>query len=253
MEGYGQPHPGMLPPGMHPMGGMGGGMMMPPGMMPPDGPMWKRQRMDDSGYEPPGSRGNKEGSIFYKTRMCNRWQEGTCTFGDRPPVPPFPQGTPTSEPEGGNGTPGHNSRPGPGSAGAPSNPEAAATEARRAQYYKSRLCNFFMQTGNCSYRDRCQYAHGYEELRKPNPGGSVPGGMADRGEGRGGGPPFPPGMMGQKGPMGGPMAQGPMGGPMGGPMDMFPPMGGGMGGGLPFPGGMPGVPPMGPQGIPADV
>lgn len=48
---------------------------------------------------------------------------------------------------------------------------------------------------------RCQYAHGFEELRKPNPGGSVPGGMSnnsDRGEGRGGpnaGPPFPPGMM----------------------------------------------------------
>lgn len=52
------------------------------------------------------------------------------------------------------------------------------------------------ETGQECAMCRCQYAHGYEELRKPNPGGSVPGAMGDRGGDRGpSGPPFPPGMM----------------------------------------------------------
>ena len=69
----------------------------------------------------------------------------------------------------------------------------AEQENRRAQYFKSRLCHNYMQGGHCNYGERCQYAHGPEELRRPHKDG--PGrGAGGRGRG-GGGHGMPPGMM----------------------------------------------------------
>ena len=33
--------------------------------------------------------------------------------------------------------------------------------------YKTVLCKHFGQTGTCSYGDKCQFAHGYQELKNP--------------------------------------------------------------------------------------
>ena len=33
--------------------------------------------------------------------------------------------------------------------------------------YKTSLCTNFSEQGNCSYGDRCRYAHGPEDLREP--------------------------------------------------------------------------------------
>lgn len=66
-----------------------------------------------------------------------------------------------------------------------SGPQDRAVEQRRAQYFKSRLCHAFMRGAPCSYGDRCQYAHGHDELRLPHREGLR--GMP--------GPGFHPGMM----------------------------------------------------------
>lgn len=34
-----------------------------------------------------------------------------------------------------------------------------------AAKYKTMLCKHFEQTKNCSHRDKCQFAHGVNELR----------------------------------------------------------------------------------------
>ena len=36
------------------------------------------------------------------------------------------------------------------------------------QKYKTELCRHFMQHGNCTLGDRCHFAHGEKELRKPD-------------------------------------------------------------------------------------
>jgi len=45
--------------------------------------------------------------------------------------------------------------------------------------YKSVLCKHFGQTGTCSYGDKCQFAHGFQELKNS-------GGQGQTGNGRGG-------------------------------------------------------------------
>ena len=37
--------------------------------------------------------------------------------------------------------------------------------------YKTKLCQKFMQTGQCNRGVECSFAHGYDELRQPPPGG----------------------------------------------------------------------------------
>ena len=44
---------------------------------------------------------------------------------------------------------------------------------RRSAFYKTRLCFKFMETGSCGYGDRCNYAHGPQEL-VPGPGARAP-------------------------------------------------------------------------------
>ena len=36
----------------------------------------------------------------------------------------------------------------------------------RELFFKTRLCDKFMQFGDCPYGDRCHYAHGYQDLRE---------------------------------------------------------------------------------------
>ncbi len=36
---------------------------------------------------------------------------------------------------------------------------------------KTRLCTKFVNTGSCPYGDRCNFAHGQHELKRPHPNG----------------------------------------------------------------------------------
>lgn len=37
----------------------------------------------------------------------------------------------------------------------------------RSDMYKTELCKHFIRTGRCKYGSKCQFAHGYGELRRP--------------------------------------------------------------------------------------
>lgn len=65
--------------------------------------------------------------------------------------------------------------------------------------YKTKLCQKFMQTGQCNRGEECSFAHGYGELRQPPPGAprgpAGPGGPAQDMPSMGPGPgPGPMGM-----------------------------------------------------------
>lgn len=232
MDGFG-PHManmanmGMFP-GMFPPGAMPGMMGMPPGMMDADfGPMSQGMNRGPGFVRPPfgnqllpdavideSSRrpGSLNGSIFHKTRLCVKWKEGWCHFGDRcnfahgehelryvPPevVSQFEQHKRMQDQAGlGPGGPMIPAGPGPRPpppAGPmpPPRPMAGMTPPRqqdgagpsngdmkdgqptsRELFYKTRLCDKFMQFGDCPYGDRCHYAHGPQDLREK---GSVTG------------------------------------------------------------------------------
>lgn len=69
-------------------------------------------------------------------------------------------------------------------------------QASHMPMYKTKLCQKFMQTGQCNRGDECSFAHGYNELRQPPPGAPRgPGGPAQDMPGMGPGPgPGPMGM-----------------------------------------------------------
>lgn len=39
--------------------------------------------------------------------------------------------------------------------------------AAAQRFFKTRLCNKFMNTGSCQYGDTCKYAHGHGDIRQP--------------------------------------------------------------------------------------
>ncbi|KAL3157713.1 hypothetical protein ABBQ32_012144 [Trebouxia sp. C0010 RCD-2024] len=228
MDGFG-PHMGMGMPGMFLPGGMPGMMQLPPGMMDPDfgpfsqpgmgrGPTFPRppfggQMTQDAIDESSRRPGSLNGSIFHKTRLCVKWKEGYCHFGDRcnfahgehelryvPPevVSQFEQHKRMQDQAGlGPGGPmlpvGPAPRP-PPPAGPmpPPRPPQSMTPPRQQEgagpssngdlrdgqpssrelFFKTRLCDKFMQFGDCPYGDRCHYAHGPQDLREK---GSVAG------------------------------------------------------------------------------
>lgn len=216
--------------GMFLPGGMQGMMQLPPGMMEPDfgpfsqpgmgrgppfprppfpGPMSQEAAIDESSRRP----GSLNGQIFHKTRLCVKWKEGYCHFGDRcnfahgehelryvPPevVSQFEQHKRIQDQAGlgpgGSMLPvGPAPRP-PPPAGPmpPPRPQQSMTPPRqqdgvgpstngdsidgqptsRELFFKTRLCDKFMNFGDCPYGDRCHYAHGYQDMRQK---GSVTG------------------------------------------------------------------------------
>ncbi|BDA44874.1 probable mRNA decay activator protein ZFP36L1 at N-terminal half [Coccomyxa sp. Obi] len=262
MDGFRGP-PGMFPMGPPGMMGppMGPGMM--PGMMHPgmdfpfpqgmegpgmEGPAWKRQRMDLERGPGDGPGASRQDSVFYKTRMCHKWQEGRCTFGDRcnyahgeaelRPLPP--EGYEIlerldqrrSRKDGDDGkdggrlrSPGRTTpRGGPDGFGIDNVPGPGPVQSgAHLPMYKTKLCQPFMMSGECSRGDQCSFAHGPQELRSGGPPPGPP---------MGGFPPETAMMMG-------------MPGMMGPPGMMMPP--GMMGGPMVRPGMMPGVMPPGPR------
>jgi len=146
-------------PGMG-MGMMGGGPgMMGPGMMGPGmmGPgMGPAARFNAGGMGgAPGDDGGK--GVFWKTRICNKWKDGKCPYGDKcryahgehelrtasDPHPMEPKGAPGGKQMG----------------------KAMGQRDMIELMKKTRLCGDFMNTGQCKYGDKCTFAHGQHELR----------------------------------------------------------------------------------------
>jgi hypothetical protein len=108
--------------------------------------------------------GGANTNLFYKTRMCNKWRNGSCPFGEKctyahgqhelrrvsPEILMQQQMMYSFEkkPQGGRGKP------------LPQN-----NDEKSQLYYKTRLCIRFMQSGYCVKGSECTFAHGYDDLR----------------------------------------------------------------------------------------
>ena len=82
----------------------------------------------------------------YRTKLCTRWAQGSCQYGDRCM---FAHGEEQMRAFGGDGAP-HSRR-----SSASENSDPA---------YRTKLCTRWLQ-GSCQYGDRCNFAHGEEQLR----------------------------------------------------------------------------------------
>ncbi|KAJ9528442.1 hypothetical protein QJQ45_020276, partial [Haematococcus lacustris] len=116
------------------------------------GPSMGQQR-PSSGL--PRGPGGEDPAVFYKTRICNKWREGTC---------PYPETCKYAHGEHELRTMSDNQAEGRGHV-AP-NP-VVDKRASIQMMKKTRLCEEFMNTGSCKYGDRCTFAHGSNELRQP--------------------------------------------------------------------------------------
>lgn len=93
-----------------------------------------------------------KGDPAFRTKLCTRWAQGSCQYGDRCM---FAHGDDQLRPFGGTG-PNTGAR------------HAAADTSVRSEHgdpaFRTKLCTRWMQ-GSCQYGDRCNFAHGDEELR----------------------------------------------------------------------------------------
>ncbi|KAK9865115.1 hypothetical protein WJX84_010406 [Apatococcus fuscideae] len=204
-----------------------------------------------------GNLPDRADSIFFKTRICNKWRDSECPFGDmcnfahgehdlrplppegeeilarkfqgnpRPSIAQSDQGSLRTGPPG-PGSGGASAALGGGAMGPPpaglgggnEGPQAGkqgqqGDPAAAQRFFKTRLCNKFMNTGSCQYGETCKYAHGPSDIRQPNSlagsegqggghfQGQFPAPMQEMGQnfdpyfgvmhGMPGGPPMPPG------------------------------------------------------------
>ena len=111
-------------------------------------------------------------SLFYKTRMCKNWEQtGDCMYGSRcnfahgeeelrsatgavSSAPTITSSAPTSQPAS------------PTPVSRPSVRRQTEEDERPAQLYKTRMCKNFELTGACKFGDKCNFAHGKEDLRR---------------------------------------------------------------------------------------
>jgi hypothetical protein len=137
---------------------------------------------------------------FYKTRMCKNWEQtGTCQYGSRCN---FAHGEQDLRTSAGPAMQASGGAPSIGAVGAgasdltvpwpqssslasasrPSTRRQPEEESERpAQLYKTRMCKNFEQAGTCKFGDKCNFAHGKEDLRRGS-GGPAP---SNRGGGGG--------------------------------------------------------------------
>jgi len=159
--------------------GMGGSAPGPRQGPPPQGPP------QDQSQDP---------GVFYKTRICNKWREGHCPFGDtckyahgehelRHMNDNLREGIGRDAPAPRSHAPSHagpsssmrDHRSGSGDHhrdSRDSRDRGGSSERERGDAHKTRLCSEFMNTGRCRYGSTCTFAHGQHELRQP--GGSMP-------------------------------------------------------------------------------
>jgi|EP01046_Picozoa_sp_COSAG06_P000864 hypothetical protein len=96
----------------------------------------------------------------YRTKLCTRWAQGACQYGDRCM---FAHGEEQLRAFGG--------------VDATQAPRRAPTAAENSDpAFRTKLCTRWLQ-GSCQYGDRCNFAHGEEQLRtygSPVPAGGRP-------------------------------------------------------------------------------
>ena len=172
-----------------------------------DAPMGLCRPAPEEGYGMFGKGGMRPATVarapdsFYKTRMCKNWEQtGTCQYGIRCNFAHGEQdlrlssSTSTQASAGlsgaGAGAGTQDSQvPWPQStsptpASRPSTRRQVEDESERpAQLYKTRMCKNYEQAGTCKFGDKCNFAHGKEDLRRGS-GGSA---ASSRSSGGGGG------------------------------------------------------------------
>ncbi len=131
-------------------------------------------------------------NMFFKTRLCNKWRQGMCPFGDKCTYAHGQQELRRVAPEvlmqqqmlaaqqglmqGMSGTQEGGAAPQQG---------RHAGDQKSQIYYKTRLCIRFMQSGYCVKGNECTFAHGYDDLRlmKKTDDGDGGGNAGDGGDG----------------------------------------------------------------------
>eukprot|EP00798_Chlamydomonas_sp_ICE-L_P031723 gene31723-6924_t len=157
MGGPGMGGPGMGGPGMgmDPNAGMGG-----PGY---GGAGYGQTGYGGAGYGQAGMQGpggyggpgggdmGGGGGQFFKTRICGKFKDGACQYGDKCR---YAHGEHELRVLGPDGQP----------------MGSTVTPDKRAMINlmkKTRLCQEFVQTGACRYNEKCTFAHGQHELLEP--------------------------------------------------------------------------------------
>jgi len=124
-----------------------------------------------------GGKGHIPGYIFKKTQLCRHWQtKGECSLGDRCNFAHGEEEIGTDQPSLGNpGNPVPNELP-PWHAKA-ANPVPTAQQSNASGYIfkKTQLCRHWQTKGECSLGDRCNFAHGDEEIGTEQPTQGNPG------------------------------------------------------------------------------
>ena len=124
-------------------------------------------------------------NMFFKTRLCNKWRQGMCPFGDKCTYAHGQQELRRVAPEllmqqqmlvAQQGL-----MQGAQEGGAQYQPRQVGDQKSQI-YYKTRLCTRFMQSGYCVKGNECTFAHGYDDLRLMKK-------KEDAFDGREGGPP----------------------------------------------------------------
>jgi hypothetical protein len=107
-------------------------------------------------------------NMFFKTRLCNKWRQGMCPFGDKCTYAHGQQELRRVAPEvlmqqqmlaAQQGLmQGEQQQQ-------QQQQQRHAADQKSQVYYKTRLCIRFMQSGYCVKGNECTFAHGYDDLR----------------------------------------------------------------------------------------
>eukprot|EP00798_Chlamydomonas_sp_ICE-L_P004354 gene4354-14474_t len=98
--------------------------------------------------------------LLYKTKMCMKWQEGSCSYGE---TCKYAHGDHELRVLGPNGQV-MGGVPGMGMPSMPGGPPDKRVLINALK--KTRLCQDFTQTGTCRYAEKCTFAHGQHEMRE---------------------------------------------------------------------------------------
>ena len=104
-------------------------------------------------------------NMFFKTRLCNKWRQGMCPFGDKCTYAHGQQELRRVAPEVLMQQQMLAAQQGLMQGGEQQQQQRHAADQKSQIYYKTRLCIRFMESGYCVKGNECTFAHGYGDLR----------------------------------------------------------------------------------------